>query len=456
MNKYKNYLKLSINYMFIFTLAYFCLNTCFADIEANYINDIDQKLKSQEYREAVKLMNKYELSIISQFPKPSYSGGVFKCSKTGLSFNSSFGNWKPMSEEDLEIDRTQLLQAGCDVLLMLEEPEEKKQFMLFNLDMRGTLRGMFSEADAEMAFNDINMIKNQSIQLGSFFGAVADIKSRKMNDFDLITQEIADIVGEPKTAIYIVHKKGQFFIFLIKEETDEIQEFKNDVMHLMKTVQVESFKQKTFTKNSDIISDLNQVSTLEKKGELHDALELLKDVRDMAKSKMPKALKQGNKCIFPSYGVSIKNPDSNKFKLDMDNSTPGMSMAFLQEKYSVNEEGILVMILDLALSYPPAYLESVKKDDQVKRDMLIGAGRGGCMNTGELVQEKLIPFGEVTAYEGIVKMAAMNNMKARILVVPSRDFDYAVMIMNINSSYGFDKKLEEYDKIIKSSVVISE
>jgi hypothetical protein len=52
------------------------------------------------------------------------------------------------------------------------------------------------------------------------------------------------------------------------------------------------------------------------------------------------------------------------------------------------------------------------------------------------------------AYQAIVKMFAFNNMKARIMVVPSEAFDFAIMILQKNSSLNFNTKMAEYDNLV--------
>lgn len=417
------------------------------------INKINQAIDSRAYRDAIRAMNEYELNIVSQFPKPSYSDGFFKCTKSGLSFHSPFDDWHTVSEDALEIDRNTLLQVGYDFLLTLEDSSETKQLMLLDINMNYVMRRMLNKAELPEVLGNIDIIKQQSVQLTALFGALKSNRLEKINSYDVIIQEIVKVPGGPQTMIYIVYHKGRLFFFILKSSSEDMEQFQKDTKLLLKSINIEPYQISEANLASDIKTNLNRIAQLENKQDLHTALDLLYDLRDKAKRKLPQPKVIGTKVLFSSYGVSLTNPDKTKYSLQAETDNSGMCMAMLKEKYAIGEEGLMVMLLDFTLAYSPAFVEMVKSDENIKRDTLVGVGRGGAINIGEIIEEQFVPFKGEMAYQAIVKMSAFNNMKARIMVVPSEAFDFAIMILQMNSSLNFNTKMAEYDKIIKNNIV---
>jgi hypothetical protein len=184
-------------------------------------------------------------------------------------------------------------------------------------------------------------------------------------------------------------------------------------------------------------------------GELHEAIACAADVRSAIAATLPKPQTVGNDISYPEYGVSLKNPDPQRWKPDIEAAGNAYMLGF-NDQTNVNTTFVGVMIFDPLLLMGPAALESLGPDakEEDVRNMLHSMGRGAALNIGtNLEGERFIKFQGMLAYEGVVT-AHMPNTKVKVIAVHGTRAVYLAML------FGAPENLPEYEKLITTSMQI--
>ena len=198
-------------------------------------------------------------------------------------------------------------------------------------------------------------------------------------------------------------------------------------------------------------SVLQRVERLANLGEYNAAAENLADLRLLLHGRLPRPAVKNNKASCPAYGVTLENPDPRKWKLSTQQE--GMLQAILlEDKWSVSDEGIMVMILDTAMVYGPEVAQMLQ-DEENSKETMIYTGRGGAMSAGRIESERFTTIKGSIAYEAII-VPNIPGMKVREQLIQRPG--HMLMVLLFGSANNFEDKLAECDRILDEHMVLND
>ena len=131
-----------------------------------------------------------------------------------------------------------------------------------------------------------------------------------------------------------------------------------------------------------------------------------------------------------------------------------MNMIMLEDQDSVNQNGIIVGVIDMVVTYGPHVDEFIgeKADEETRKNALIGAGRGGLTNTGgEIESERFRTFKNAQAYEGIATTNILNVKAKVICCVKAHHLLFVIMLVD---AHNFDTQAASYEAILDKDLKV--
>jgi len=421
-----------------------------AEVAGNYSARIRRAVRRGEYRTAIVTAAEYERELLSRYKAPTYEMGLFQSEAEHISFHCTFDTWKPIDMEKLELPKA-LLMMGFSVLLALEGPSAEERFVAISMNLEQMERRIgVQQGDA--GFRTDRALQLIGHMFSSNMGVVKGQCFQRIGDHRVLHLEVATPGVGPDVRVVLLPHGGRVFVFLLVSPAGDITANEAKLHDLIKTA---SFDYKPEDKEaiaaeraksirSDPESLLLCVQRLAALGEYGAAAEDLADLRHAIYNRMPKARVSGDVGICPGYGITLKNPDPDRWRLSaqQEGCIKGI---LLQDKFSVNEEGIMVGVVDFVMAYGPQFSELLG-NEEAQKQALISFGRGAAMSAGQIENERFTTVKGCLAYEAVVAVN-VPGVKARIQWVLKSDF--AVMVLVLGSARNFESRTAEADRIIR-------
>ncbi|MCK4245542.1 MAG: hypothetical protein KAX20_07960, partial [Candidatus Omnitrophica bacterium] len=364
----------------------------------NVINKFEKEIisyvKTREYRKAIISSANYEQELVSRYELPSFQMDLFRSEADHISFHSSFIGWKQVGLKELGIPEW-LPMMGFNILLALEGKVENDRFILLSMDMGKIEQRMGIAKQDKKELSDQELLLFATVMAGNF-GVVKKQEFKTIGDHRVLVLNIGSPMGEsPVTMVNLSHGK-RFYAFLLISSLRNRQNNEKKFLELIKTVdfkyklpnevKIKKIRKKCSDRPASILQCVAQLSII---GEYNSATEELSRLRILLNQLMPKPFIKRNVAKYPAYGVSLANPDEKKWKLSIEEAG-AVAQLLLMDKWSVKEEGIVILILDTILAYGPQAAKALEDEEETKQ-FLIGGGRASALSLGNIESERFTP-----------------------------------------------------------------
>lgn len=421
-------------------------------ISGKYTPQIASLASSGQHRKAIAKVGEYEQEILSLYEPPSYKMGLFQCEAEHLNFHSPFVEWK-LAEKKAEEDEflKKLTMTGWNFLLALEGGSEAEGLTVFcvhagRLAQRMGLQEMKNELSSDHA------LLQMSQMFVSSFGVVKSHRFQTLGDHRVLCLEVRVQGVGPEFRMVLLPAEERIFGFLLVSPYGDITVNEQRLHELVKTASFDYKPEdeaaitaaRAEVTRPSVESLLACVDRLAELGEFNAAAEDLTRLRHLLWEQMPKATVRDEVGSCPAYGITFKNPDPARWRLNVE--TDGVFQGLsLEDKFSVQQEGVLVGVVDLLVVFGPQVVQMTSNDDELAKQTLIGTGRGMATSQGEVQDERLVPIQGALAYEATVT-ANLPGVKGRVQCIDKKD--HFVVILLLGSGQRFEEKKAEYDGIL--------
>jgi len=390
------------------------------EVVRKYTPEIVALVDRQDHRGAIAKAADYELALLNNYPAPSYEMGLFRSEAVNASFRCPFVEWKQvdMDKEPELKDLKKLAIVGWDVLLVLEGDAEEERLMAACIDTKQLTQGVGAQDD----FPD--MCSGQGLQLvaqmiAGKFGAVKSQPFQDVGAHKVLFLEIKGPMMAPDVRMALLPNAPQIFAFFLISPNRTIVANERRLDELMKTASFDYQPQdaqaiaaaRSKGDRKEIRDLLSCVSRLAELGEYRAAGADLAEVRLLLHERMPAPVVKNNVGTCPAYGITLTNPDPDEWKLSVNRDGVFQGL-FLEDRFSVHGEGIMVGAIDFLTSYGPEFIKMMNDDEEMSKQMLIDSGRGGAAMLGEIESERLVQIQGSMAYEAMIS-PNMPGVKAR-------------------------------------------
>lgn len=408
---------------------------------------------SGKYLEAIGTAGEYEQVLLAKYPASTFELGLFQSPSHHLSFHSPFEGWTQESLKELQIPEW-LPAMGFDYLIALKGKAEEDRFILLSMDLGKVMYRISGEKSSSGKLSD-QELQLCSQMIAANFGAAKSEEFKAVGDHRVHLIEIATPALGPSLICANLAEKGRCYFFLLGCAAGSRIENEKKLYELIKTVdfkykpedtaRIESARGKVADK-TNITALLGCIKELAAAGEYGAAADELSNLRLSAADKMPKPEIVGNVGRYTPYGITLTNPDPEKWKLSIE-SQGGMGMILLEDRFSVNPAGVMVAVINTILAYGPHANELMGKgSEEEKKSVLANAGQGGMRGMGGVVEsERFRIFKGEFAYEGVASVP-MQNTKAKAIVALKPD--HMVMVIMLIPASNFNERSAEFDSIV--------
>ncbi|NLH72789.1 MAG: hypothetical protein GX456_07025 [Verrucomicrobia bacterium] len=412
-----------------------------------------QHIKRGDVRLAIGAAADYELDLLGRYQPPSYEMGLFQDEATHLAFHSPFVDWKRLDAKKLDLPK-ELLMTGVSFLLGLEGASEEDRLVVMSINLKQLERRMAGNSSDLSLSSDRGLLFITQMVSGQF-GVAKSHQFKRLGDYRVLDVELAPALIGPNLRMILLPHGGTTILFLLRSAAGD---FASNLERLEELVKTASFDYKPAntvaigaarakSDRSSPESLIECVEALAALGEYTATAEDLADLRSLLHKQMPGVKITGQVASFPAYGITVKNPDPAKWKFSLINDGP-VTGVFMEDQFSVNEEGIVIGVVDLFFAYGPQLVRLLNSEESAK-STLIGAGRGGSTMLGSIESERLTTLNGSLAYESIV-VPNLPSLKARVQWVNCTD--YGLMILLFGDAREFDAKIAECDRIVRDNV----
>ena len=422
------------------------------DVAAQFEKEILSCAQQKEFREAIIKAAEYEQELIFRYPPARFQDNLFQSEAEHLSFRSSFTDWKKIGLKELEIPEW-LPMMGFNILLAQEGKVEEDRFIAITMNMGKIEQRMGLSESGQGKMTDQELLLGGTM-IANQFGAVTNQQFKTMGDHSVLTMEIGTPLGGPPIVMVNLANGRQFYSFVLISSLRNQQDNENKLYELIQTLKfnykpantdkIKATREK-ITDNNEFQQRLKCATELAAIGEYNAASEELADLRTLLSQRMQKPIVKDNTAQYPDYGVTLTNPDDTKWKLSIEDMG-GTKMLLLEEKRSVKNEGIAILILDTIMAYGPQAAKAFEDDEQ-KKELLTGGGRGSALSIGTNIEnEQFSTLKGDIAYEAVVA-TNMPGLKAKCIWTLRPGFMLGILMMVDTNS--FQQKIKEYEKIIQ-------
>jgi len=421
------------------------------DVTARFEKEILSCAQKKEFREAIIKAAEYEQELIFRYPPPSLQDNLFQSEAEHISFRNSFTDWQKIGLKELEIPEW-LPMMGFNILLAQEGKVEEERFIAITMNMGQLEQRMGLSNPAQNKMNDQELLLGGTM-IANQFGAVTNQQFTTIGEHPVLSMEIGTALAGPPIDMINLANGRRLFSFLVISSLRNQQDNKNKLNELIKTLnftykpantdKINVIRQK-ITDANELQPRLKCIAELAAIGEYNAASEELANLRTMLNQRMQKPIVKDNTAQYPDYGITLANPDDTKWKLSIEDMG-GTKMLLLEEKWSVKNEGIAILILDTIMTYGPQAAKAFEDDEQ-KKQLLTGGGRGSALSIGTNIEsEQFSTFKGNLAYEAVVS-TNISGLKAKCIWTLRPGFMLGVLMMADANS--FQQKIKEYENII--------
>ena len=420
-----------------------------------YDHEILEQIHKDAFRQAITAIAEYEISLLNSYAQPTFELDLFQSEAHHLSFHSSFTGWTPIPIEEAELSK--MVMLGFDILLILDnQASEVDLLKVFSYDM-GKIADRVEPDQSELTEKQL---QNSANMMASNFGVVKDQVFRTIGKHSTLVQEIAMPMGGSLATAVNLENDRRFYYFYLATSSRNREENRNHLFELVKTIDF-NYKPadevridqilKRCTTSSEPEHVLKCVRELAIAGEYNAATDELLKLRSFLASRMPEPYIEGNQAYFPAYNITLVNPDPQKWKLSMVENGGTLQMLLLEDRWSVKEEGMGILVMDLVLTYGTQVLQLIN-DEESQKEFLIGGGRGAALNVGdEIEDERFTMIKNDLAYEATFSMN-VPGLKGKLFAVMRSGYMVGVLIMA--DIRKFQEKVAEFEEIIQGELLL--
>lgn len=435
-------------------------------VRANkYERAILENIHKKRFREAVLAAARYEHDLPTRYSSPTFQNDLFQSERYHLSFQSPFTDWEKVEPKEIGFDILLALQGkanGDSFFLLIEKlPELGEKDQLLKI--------------AKKMASDFGVVKSQQFQfIGHHRMLVTQIDAKKGRPLFVMINVSHDTN---------VSASEHLFTFVLSSSPENYQE---NEKRLFKIVQNADFHYKPadekkvkaiqkeiknkFSEKKSPFSILYFANELSAIGEYNLAADELAELRNFLSKHMQKPYIERDTAKHPAYGIYLTNPDKRRWKLSIERVWPkivpidlvevfdledaGLKKNFRNETGSIRSflmdyewwEGIKIGIFDPVSTFGPKIIK--KLDDKASLEGLAtNVGRSNATSIGSIERERHITIKGNFAHEAIINPAffyGVLKIKQTVVIQPG----FILVIFMIADTNDFQKKFEEYDRII--------
>jgi len=424
--------------------------SAFATAASNLEDRMRESIQRGEIRDAIIAAAEYENVLIESYPPPSFQMNLFRSQAQHLSFHNSFTDWKQVEVTELGLPEW-LPMMGFRLHLALDGETEDDRFLLFSTNL-GDVEERTGVAPLQQPQLTDQELLTSGLLIAGNVGVVKSQEFKRIASHRVLLLTLATPMGGPVT-VASLGRGRQLYAFMLFSSLGNHDVNEKKLVELLVSVdftyrppdeaRIDSVcRSGRKEKVEDLLKCSRRLANI---GEYSAAAGEVAKVRAILGKRMPKAYIKENVAHCPSYGVSLANPDEKKWELTVEDAV-GTKMLMLEDKWSVKEEGIVIVITDTVLAYG-RQAAAVLQDEEEKKQFLIAHGRGGAMSIGTIENERFTVVKGELAYEAIVgtNMPGGIRVKARSLLRP----ELIIGIIIMADAKTFEEKIQVYDSIIE-------
>ncbi len=442
----------------LFALTVYAEDLTYSKSVTAVCDEFESQIKSlvdrESYLDAISATAEYEQALLSRYPVPTFELGLFQGEAHHITFHSPFEGWTQESLNEMGMGEW-LPTIGFDVLIVLKGEVEDDKFVLFSLDMGKLMQRIGGEEFADAGLNDQELLSTAQM-IASNLGMVKSQEFKRMGEHRILVLDIATPGMGPSVILANLAHSGRHYCFLLTSSAGNYSENENRLYDLIKTVdfnykppdeaKIESVRQK-LTDKANIDQVLGCVRELAIAGEYGAAGDDLSMLRSLIAERMPKPVIEGDVARYSLYGITLRNPDPEKWNLSVD-TQGGIGMLILEDRFSVNTSGIAVGVINTVLSYGPHAEKITGENDseEERKSFLSSACRGGLLNMGGAIEsERFRIFKGSFAYEGV---ASPNIPNSKVKIIVFQQPGYFVMVLMFLETSNFEAQSAEYEALV--------
>lgn len=420
-----------------------------SDVMEQYERKILISIDNNDFLQSMKVIADYEVYLLNQYNSPTFELDLFQSEADHLTFHSYFTDWSPVEMEDKE--SLEMLMLGFKIPLVLEsKSSEVDRFMVMSYDM--------SKIGELLDPGNFVFTEKQHLILANMimanFGVVSDQAFNSIGKHNFLVQEIAQPMGGVPIVAASIKSDRKLFFFFLSTSSRNLEENKNHLFELINSVDF-NYKSADVALIDPLMkgcSSSNEpeyvfqcVRKLAIAGDYNAATHELLKLRGFLVDLVPQPYIKDNQAYYQAYDIILTNPDPKHWNLSIIENEGSNKMLFLEDKWSVNEEGMGIVVLDLILFYGPQFTQLLA-DEELIKDRLIGSGRGAALNVGgEIEDEQFTTIKNDLAYQATFS-TNIPNIKGKLYALMKSECIFIIFIL-INEK-KFQEKVADYEKIV--------
>lgn len=404
-----------------------------------------------DVRGAVDALSAYEALLLEALPPPRFAMGLLEDDVSHVAFHADFEGWKELGPDVL--DRSALMPGVGRPLLALGGAEpQAERFVALLMDLERLLQRMGACGEE---FGPENALTLAAAILNNL-GARRSEKLETIAGHRVLLAEMDTDPFAPAMHIGLVSAGRRVLMFMLSRRVPP-EENAEGLRSILRTLDVaydlpaatgQGQRSGGSAASTEPKAVLTRVRDLAASGAYDAATADLSALRiDLLRK--AGAVLEGNVARMPAYGVVLKNPDPGKWKLEIQN-TGGLQTLILSDRFSVDEAGICVGVLDTVSAWGPAVVKDMQ-DEAKLREMLRNAGRGSALNIGRGIRSERFRTFRTTAvaYEAIVDLPAP-TLRGKVMWAYRSGF--GLMVLMIAPARGFEETVAGYEQMLEGAL----
>ena len=408
-------------------------------------------VKAEKYREAIERTTQYEQDLLALYPPPVIQDGVFASERHHLTFGCPFVGWNRVDLERTHLPRW-LLSMGFEPLLILADGKSESRFVVFSVEFVRLQRRLgLSQAETSYVGERELLLVSQLVVPSAPADPAETL--RRIGRHKVVSFTMSDVPGASLDVI-LLGRRGRIYCLMLGSTLSDHRTNQQRVEKLIQSMvfdyrpsdreRIDALLDRT-ANPTDTAHWLERVRLLTEAGEFNAGADALYDLRALLSQRLPKPSIENNVARHPTTGVTLTNPDPTRWNLKVD-STGAVHMLLLEDRQSIAPAGLSIMLADYYLAYGLTP-DTIETHPEMKRDLLIGAGRGAALSLGRVENESVQPFLGQEAYEASV---VMNSTAVRGDLRVFLAEGHLVAILMLADRNNFDTKQGELTRILET------
>lgn len=410
-------------------------------------------LEEDEVVQAIKMCGEYGRDLLSRYATPVFKKGLFSSEAENMTMKVAFENWQQIKEGDFSLSSKSAMTLGVRLLLLLKGTGATDNFLLCtsNLGELAAQIGTGFGTGETLSDNELKLL-SQSFAAG--LGQVRTIEIKPIGKYRAVILDIEPLEGGPLVCLAGLSHKQKVHFFLL---TSSVANYGKNEALFLETISSIDFNYEgpneakirsvrdRFSDKDDPQTLLKCVRELVRIEEYNAATEDLMRLRMLCVEKIPKPKVVGDTAKDETYGLSVTNPDSKRWQLQVLKGGQ-LRGILLADQSSRGPTGILIQILDPVVLYGPEVMRIMAENMNAKEYLAV-ACQGAARYVGRIERERFTEVSGKLAYDTIVDVGSP-QVRARMLGRLERDF--VLIIVMIAEVDNFRVTAREYEKIIES------